>query len=287
MEGFLWRVVLSAAGMHRVDRDNVHDMAWSFVRLVVCVWGVHTNVCCNPCSVGSVRLPYRVTVDVRGERWVRIGIGIGLCVDLMCGYRPVSCADPDGIAIYINLTRVTGFPIGHARRVPRRHDGRCATSRTEHDARRQPHRARSDPGGPRDVRRGHRRGPRRITRRRSRSVISASIAQHTRNNNGTKLPHAMGAGAGRRAASARACAPSSAAFLTAAILNFRRLPPYIAILSDPAVCIKHRTSASCATPPCCPKRHDRQEPDSPCACPFFLRSDSHPPLPPEPAEHAF
>ena len=55
-----------------------------------------------------------------------------LCVDLMCGYRPVSCADPDGIAIYINLTRVTGFPIGHARRVPRRHDGRCATSRTEH-----------------------------------------------------------------------------------------------------------------------------------------------------------
>ena len=78
MEGCLWRVVLSAAGMHRVDRDNVHDMAWSFVRLVVCVGGVHTNVCCNPCSVGSVRLPYRVTVDVRGERWVRIGIGIGL-----------------------------------------------------------------------------------------------------------------------------------------------------------------------------------------------------------------
>ena len=98
MEGCLWRVVLSAAGMHRVDRDNVHDMAWSFVRLVVCVGGVHTNVCCNPCSVGSVRLPYRVTVDVRGERWVRIGIGIGLCVDLICGYRPVSCAD--GIAIY-------------------------------------------------------------------------------------------------------------------------------------------------------------------------------------------
>ena len=85
MEECLWRVVLSAAGMHRVDRDNVHDMAWSFVRLVVCVGGVHINVCCNPCSVGSVRLPYRVTVDVRGERWVRIGIGIGLCVDLICG----------------------------------------------------------------------------------------------------------------------------------------------------------------------------------------------------------
>ena len=147
MEGCLWRVVLSAAGMHRVDRDNVHDMAWSFVRLVVCVGGVHTNVCCNPCSVGSVRLPYRVTVDVRGERWVRIGIGIGLCVDLMCGYRPVSCAD--GIAIYKPDPGVTGFPIGHARRVPRRHDGRCATSRTEHRrAAAATHRARSDPGGP-------------------------------------------------------------------------------------------------------------------------------------------
>ena len=109
MEGFLWRVVLSAAGMHRVDRDNVHDMAWSFVRLVVCVWGVHTNVCCNPCSVGSVRLPYRVTVDVRGERWVRIGIGIGLCVRpdvristcLLCGpgrYRYIYKPDPgDGV----------------------------------------------------------------------------------------------------------------------------------------------------------------------------------------------
>ena len=96
MEGCLWRVVLSAAGMHRVDRDNVHDMAWSFVRLVVCVGGVHINVCCNPCSVGSVRLPYRVTVDVRGERWVRIGIGIGtvcrpdvrISTCLLCGrYR--------------------------------------------------------------------------------------------------------------------------------------------------------------------------------------------------------
>ena len=90
------------------------------------------------------------------RRWVRIGIGIGLCVDLVCGYRPVSCAD--GIAIYKPDPGVTGFPIGHARRVPRRHDGRCATSRTEHDARRQPHIAarRSDPGGPGrpDVRRG-------------------------------------------------------------------------------------------------------------------------------------
>ena len=96
MEGCLWRVVLSAAGMHRVDRDNVHDMAWSFVRLVVCVGGVHTNVCCNPCSVGSVRLPYRVTVDVRGaalgadrdrDRTVcRPDVRISTC--LLCGrYR--------------------------------------------------------------------------------------------------------------------------------------------------------------------------------------------------------
>ena len=44
MEGCLWRVVLSAAGMHRVDRDNVHDMAWSFVRLVVCGGGTHKCV---------------------------------------------------------------------------------------------------------------------------------------------------------------------------------------------------------------------------------------------------
>ena len=180
MEGCLWRVVLSAAGMHRVDRDNVHDMAWSFVRLVVCVGGVHINVCCNPCSVGSVRLPYRVTVDVRGERWVRIGIGIGLCVDLMCGYRPVSCAD--GIAIYKPDPGVTGFPIGHARRVPRRHDGRCATSRTEHRrAAAATHRARSDPGGPGRAApgRGHRRGPRRITRRRSFGYLRFDRATHT------------------------------------------------------------------------------------------------------------
>lgn len=181
MEGCLWRVVLSAAGMHRVDRDNVHDMAWSFVRLVVCVGGVHINVCCNPCSVGSVRLPYRVTVDVRGERWVRIGIGIGLCVDLMCGYRPVSYVRT--VSLYINLTRVTGFPIGHARRVPRRHDGRCATRHGPNiDARRQPHIERDPIPAARDVRRpggGTAEGRGELLDA-ARSVISASIAQHTR-----------------------------------------------------------------------------------------------------------
>ena len=180
MEGCLWRVVLSAAGMHRVDRDNVHDMAWSFVRLVVCVGGVHTNVCCNPCSVGSVRLPYRVTVDVRGERWVRIGIGIGLCVDL-CGYRPVSCAD--GIAIY-KPDPGDGVPDRTRwRRVPRRHDGRCATGHGPNiDARRQPHIERDPIPAARDVRRpggGTAEGRGELLDA-ARSVISASIAQHTR-----------------------------------------------------------------------------------------------------------
>lgn len=178
MEGCLWRVVLSAAGMHRVDRDNVHDMAWSFVRLVVCVGGVHTNVCCNPCSVGSVRLPYRVTVDVRGERWVRIGIGIGLCVDLMCGYRPVSCAD--GIAIY-KPDPGDGVPDRtRSSRAATGHDGRCATSRTEHRrAAAATHRARSDPGGPGRAEGAAAEGRGELLDA-ARSVISASIAQHTR-----------------------------------------------------------------------------------------------------------
>lgn len=89
------------------------------------------------------------------------------------------------VSLYINLTRVTGFPIGqgHARRVPRRHDGRCATSRTEHRrAAAATHRARSDPGGPGRAApgRGHRRGPRRITRRRSFGYLRFDVAQHTR-----------------------------------------------------------------------------------------------------------
>ena len=156
------------------------NMAWSFVRLVVCVGGVHTNVCCNPCSVGSVRLPYRVTVDVRGERWVRIGIGIGLCVDLMCGYRPVSCAD--GIAIY-KPDPGDGVPDRtRSSRAATGHDGRCATSRpTEHRrAAAATCTSRRDPiPAARDVRRGHRRGPRRITRRRSFGYLRFDRATHT------------------------------------------------------------------------------------------------------------
>ena len=179
MEGFLWRVVLSAAGMHRVDRDNVHDMAWSFVRLVVCVWGVHTNVCCNPCSVGSVRLPYRVTVDVRGERWVRIGIGIGLCVRpdvristcLLCGpgrYRYIYIPDPgDGVPDRTRSSRAatTRWSMRHVTDRTRRAAAATIIERDPIPAAR----------GTCGLRRGHRRGPRRITRRRSRSVISASI----------------------------------------------------------------------------------------------------------------
>ena len=112
---------------------------------------------------------------------MRIGIGIGLCVDLMCGYRPVSCAD--GIAIYKPDPGVTGFPIGHARRVPRR---QAMVDAPRHgpniDARRQPHIERDPIPAARDVRRpggGTAEGRGELLDA-ARSVISASIAQHTR-----------------------------------------------------------------------------------------------------------